>query len=751
MKKLTILSLLLALALIFTSCGNTASQAASTLSSVTPMGRWVDDDITPSGLTAGDYPEGLWQTADGALHYFEISAETRALTHLISSDGGDTWQPQDTAWAAQLGESIDKICVSQNGTIYATTYNESGVGLTLWRKASDGDAQKLEAENLDVCDMTRKLYPLNDDTLILCASSTQQAKQYNMLLNAETGEVAKTLSDNFSNEANRFAAVPDGALFVYMNESYDMTLNGMDAKGDALPSTGTVELENFPLASCADKNGNFYTLDEFGISRIASGGTLIETILDSAKYAFGVPSNSPRDLAYMQNGDIVVALSDASSNSTKLYRYRFDTALPAVAEKSITVWSLRDMPTVRAALSTFLLANKDVDVNYEVALPAGETSLSADDIIRTLNTEILAGEGPDVIIFDGVDYQSYIDKGLLADLPTIVDKTALGAMLPTVTAPFYKGESAYVLPMRFGIPCIFGSAATLDALTTPQALADAVAAGAVQASADPNTSEFYESLDSDKRCVMAFHSVDAAVEYFYGASAPLIIQNNAVNEGALTAVLSQIHAVCGHYGIVTQEESSAYGMSLTTGLAGNGATMVGGEFNQFVTASANSAVETLLSMNLLAYATTADGETDIDVRLMPSAVEGLYMPKMLSGISAASKHIDIAADFVAALLDAKTQQFTLGDGLPVTKAQLDAQVAAFKESQAKGEGIVGDATVNYDINALVAALKTPLTTNESVRDAIYTHADAMCSGKETLEEAVKGVENDLSIYLSERK
>ena len=49
-----------------------------------------------------------------------------------------------------------------------------------------------------------------------------------------------------------------------------------------------------------------------------------------------------------------------------------------------------------------------------MALQEG-AGLTKDDALRTLNTELLAGEGPDVLILDGADLESFSGSGLLED------------------------------------------------------------------------------------------------------------------------------------------------------------------------------------------------------------------------------------------------------------------------------------------------------------------------------------------------
>ena len=44
--------------------------------------------------------------------------------------------------------------------------------------------------------------------------------------------------------------------------------------------------------------------------------------------------------------------------------------------------------------------------------------MTRDDALKNLNTKIMAGEGPDVLVLDNMPIESYINKGLLLDLST---------------------------------------------------------------------------------------------------------------------------------------------------------------------------------------------------------------------------------------------------------------------------------------------------------------------------------------------
>ncbi len=84
----------------------------------------------------------------------------------------------------------------------------------------------------------------------------------------------------------------------------------------------------------------------------------------------------------------------------KIYRYSYSADTSSVPEKEMKVYSLEDCSVLRQAISVYQKQNPDVYVDLEIGM-SGEDSVTASDALRTLNTDIMAGKGPDILILDG--------------------------------------------------------------------------------------------------------------------------------------------------------------------------------------------------------------------------------------------------------------------------------------------------------------------------------------------------------------
>ena len=56
-----------------------------------------------------------------------------------------------------------------------------------------------------------------------------------------------------------------------------------------------------------------------------------------------------------------------------------------------------------------------IDVVYE-----DKSVSTVSDALKKLNTEIMAGNGPDIICLDGIDTEPYIEKGILEDISDVI-------------------------------------------------------------------------------------------------------------------------------------------------------------------------------------------------------------------------------------------------------------------------------------------------------------------------------------------
>lgn len=147
-----------------------------------------------------------------------------------------------------------------------------------------------------------------------------------------------------------------------------------------------------------------------GLYRYVWDGAVIEQIADGRLLSFGNSQYKP--LAMQAFGDGVFRVLFSGNHMTELY---YDETLPARPSKELTVYSLEENGRIRYAGQLFQQEHPDVIVTYETGID-GDSAVSKEDALKNLNTRLLAGEGPDVVILDGIDMEHYAEKGVLKPL-----------------------------------------------------------------------------------------------------------------------------------------------------------------------------------------------------------------------------------------------------------------------------------------------------------------------------------------------
>lgn len=167
----------------------------------------------------------------------------------------------------------------------------------------------------------------------------------------------------------------------------------------------------------------------------------------------------------------------------------------AVPPSVLTVYSLNDISTVRQAASQFQSEHPEVKVELRTAVEDGEAA--GEEVIQSLNTELLSKKGADVLILDGLPAESYVEKGILMDISDLVgEMKEEGIISGNFTDGFTMEDGAiYQIPSRVYVPLLLGEAEVVDAYDSLQAMADYAGEKPLLAA------ENYENLLREIACV----------------------------------------------------------------------------------------------------------------------------------------------------------------------------------------------------------------------------------------------------------
>ena len=582
MKKHTIAkrAAAFALAAVMTAglfgCGEEAASGSGSAAasggggSASGTGRWRQEEVTP-GENARSYEKPVL-LEDGSLLLLEKGGDNTA-TLWTSTDNGATWQEQPTDWAQQTGADyfgVTRLMPDGGCFITAVTETDGGYDQTWWvQDAGSSALRRLELPEsiLDVSDLQplgggealllgRILVPAAEDapsTLVDENGMMSAMSAWKLdLATGECTEMTELLGGLGGSYISGMAADPTepGAFYSlsYQESGVQLMRTGTDG-------AMTTVFENLPDASdaafsaCADSDGNYYYASQKGIYRLAKGGDLAELVVDGAGTVLSAGSASLMGLARCADGGFLAVTLESTTddqNNTAygghVYRIFWDETAPARGSgDTLMVWSLENSDTVRAAINEYEAQYPERTVDYQIALESGGSTA---DAITALNTALLAGSGPDVIILDGLDWRAYQERGLLEDLSAWVDTQSL---VSNVAAPFVGQDgSVYALPARFAVPVLVGTEADLAAASSLESLAGWLLEKAARPAWDCQSNDYYEPLDEPYG--LGFISIQQLLDFALETSAPALTENG-VNGEAVAQVLDFVQQVGDYYGM----------------------------------------------------------------------------------------------------------------------------------------------------------------------------------------------------------
>ena len=477
-----------------------------------------------------------------------------------------------------------------------------------------------------------------------------------------------------------------------------------------------------------------YLAGKEGLKELKLDSGEAHLVIDGAKTMFSYGGYFPMWLETTPDGDFYVLFVDRDQSDARLMKYSRalegrDGQTGTFGESGssgpdggaqgdgLEIYSLQDNELIRSAINHFNVKYPSVKIQYEVA--KGENGAATDsDLIRALNARMEAGNGPDILILDDMPLDSYVEKGLLADLSGILSESDVAANL---LKAYGQGGQIFAIPTRIGLPIILG---------TDDVMENADDLSALAAYADQAKLPYYVEGTVTYRTL---------IDHFYPLYINSILEDKKVNQTRLKAFLSDIKKIADS---VKAVEASDFDNSRPARWLGLGdtsfaiAVMRGMLFDQ--------------ATELLSYA-----KQNGDYR----AVDHLFMPYGLLGVNERSGQKELAAQFVLEALDLQVQQTEyLGAGFPVTNAAL----AKWRDNESNRGGAILDPNTGSEISfdwpdagmrqrlfRELSEVETPILQDGIVEEKLMTIGEQYLRGGMTVEAAVQEITDEVEVYLQE--
>ena len=198
----------------------------------------------------------------------------------------------------------------------------------------------------------------------------------------------------------------------------------------------------------ADEEGSIYVLTTEGVFKLPKEGSMFEKVIEGDLCSLGSISIGLKD-AWVCKGEIYATLTD---NPFKVVKYVYHEEIPTVPEIQVTIYTLRECYRLRQAADIYKKKHPDAYIKFEGMLNEEDrwAGIGETEAISILNTEILAGEGPDIFVLDGLPVDAYMKNGVLADLTQFIDeKTQSEGLLNNLIKTYQIDQKIYAIPLGF--------------------------------------------------------------------------------------------------------------------------------------------------------------------------------------------------------------------------------------------------------------------------------------------------------------
>ncbi len=569
-------------------------------------------------------------------------------------------------------------------------------------------------------------------------------------MNPETGECAERMECGdeyvryFGIAGEKLIVISESGIHVYDTAAgtallEDVVLSELIAADSSLMSSDTEGV--FPLVFTAGmESGSIVHADKSGIYYHNDKATVSEQLVSGDLNSIG--SLSLVQIAMAGEEDFLILGRDATGS--RILRFYYDKDVSSLPEKELTIYALEDSALLRQAVGIYQKENSGTFVTIKIGMTEKD-GVTAEDAVAALNTEIMAGDAPDVMILDGLPVDSYIEKGLLADVSGIVAEVEqTDGLFGNVKNAYEKDGAIYGMPARFFPVVVFGME---DAVRAGESVTGF--AGYIERTAAENPG---------KQVAYDLPAEGVLWTLYRADSANWVTEGGTLDEGRLTEWLTAAKKIYDADRDKSERRFYTSFDNVLYGTAGTGASYV-------MDGEALLCYGTMVDLGGLEMLLAAAEKTGADYGILGGDQKKSFVPHLQTGISNDSDMQEEAAAFLKVLLGKECGGIDQ-DGFPVNRAGW----AAVCEDKIKMYGSestisIGSTDENGrergfqmdDLNqeaadrlaALLEGLTVPSLTDAVIEEVVTAQGEAYLKGEASLEDVVTAIRQKISIYLAE--
>lgn len=590
------------------------------------------------------------------------------------------------------------------------------------------DIKSLEFNNLNLGYEVNKIYMNENSDLILYCDEQCKAIYYDIEDNSIVREYDDIMLNNIG-LLNDKLIISDYDIEEVI--SYDLE------SGEYIESIEILnDYTNYIIFSEKDSNNMYFKCDE-GMYKYNNNEVELLFDIDNTQLCNNNIENN--GFVVLDNNTILSYGTSKDNDKLQLHKYSYGNMSSnniddKVEKEEFVIYSLYENETIRSYVLNFKENYSDISVEYQYGISI-DGDVVESDAIATLNTELMAGQGPDVLFLDNLDMDNYYEKGILEDITDIVSNNESN-LFTNIIDTYRRDEILYCTPTSFNVPIIIGEDVSninnLDALI----------------------SRCKEDTDSGEEILLNISSGEDIIDTFYER-----IFNNILNDDKTLNVeaiennlnkLKNIYDLTVDNSSIDQEETINNNKEYTNDFISLYLTNKDAKMN----------ICSINSYNQYFFMSAILDKYNCDYTLWNGENGNYFKGINIAGVNSNSKNKDIAKEFVNSLLNGSyynTEFSNLSINKEVFRNTLEnmenytSGVSAMDEN---GEGDILESVTmpeNYVENIInsIYSLNKAINVNKIILEKVKSEMVSYIEGQSDIDSTLNMIKNNLDIYLSE--
>lgn len=445
-----------------------------------------------------------------------------------------------------------------------------------------------------------------------------------------------------------------------------------------------------------------------------------------------------------------------TNNKYKLYKYTYSKELSNTELTQIKVYSLYENYNVKNLVRKYQRNNPNLKINYEFGL-SSNYGITVDDALKKLNTEIMAGKGPDILFLDGMSNEYYEKKGILENLNDIVQENREN-LYSNIIDSFYNKNNIYRIPLNIKIPIIMGNNSVIAETDDLKSLSYSIE----------------KNLKNQDINIFKIYNSEDIINLMYYSSCDNFIDCNNLNKENLKDFLENAKRIYDisrekvnneEYKLYNQERKkfkekygNEYAFSRNNYLCKD----IG--VNNFVRNDiTNLDVGYVSNLEQLSKITSViKKRNDISYKYYSDNSSYVFFPENIISVNSKSKNIEISKQMVSDLLSDKYFDINKDSSFSINKNIVETIFNANKQNDKLGSFGVGnengeveckiewldDENYNYLMD-IIESLDISCNTDINILDIVIKYGTEYIDDKISINDAVENISKECDIRLSE--